>query len=348
MRRICTTLMLLVGMVLLPTVVFAQTGKIVGTVTDAATGDPLPGVNVYLDGTTQGTSTDFDGRYVIIGVRPGSYTLVASYISFATQRVEGVQVSLDLTTTINFELSEEILVGEEVVVVAEAVAVKKDLTSSESRITSETIDKLPVTELGQVLEVQAGITNRGGLHVRGGRSSEVIYMVDGVPVSDSYDGSSTVQLENDGIEELQVVSGTFNAEYGNAMSGVINIVTKEGRSDRFGGSVSMHTVPTPLPVRAERTTSAACARTTTPARASSTGMSTRTPTCLSIPGITQMHQSRLKAHSGKIVPRFSCLAAISRTTAGFTVPTYSTLMVRPATVRWSRWTIMKSSAGKRT
>jgi len=241
MRRICTTLMLLVGMVLLPTVVFAQTGKIVGTVTDAATGDPLPGVNVYLDGTTQGTSTDFDGRYVIIGARPGSYTLVASYISFATQRVEGVQVSLDLTTTINFELSEEILVGEEVVVVAEAVAVKKDLTSSESRITSETIDKLPVTELGQVLEVQAGITNRGGLHVRGGRSSEVIYMVDGVPVSDSYDGSSTVQLENDGIEELQVVSGTFNAEYGNAMSGVINIVTKEGRSDRFGGSVSMHT-----------------------------------------------------------------------------------------------------------
>ncbi len=240
MRKLCTIVLLLVGALILPMTGFAQTGKIVGTVTDASTGDPLPGVNVYLDGTTQGTSTDFDGKYVIIGVRPGSYTLVASYISFATQRVEGVQVSLDLTTTINFQLSEEILVGEEVVVVAEAVAVKKDLTSSESRVTSETIDKLPVTELGQVLEVQAGITNRGGLHVRGGRSSEVIYMVDGVPVSDSYDGSSTVQLENDGIEELQVVSGTFNAEYGNAMSGVINIVTKEGRSDRFGGSVSMH------------------------------------------------------------------------------------------------------------
>jgi len=240
MRRIRTTLMLLVAMLAMAASVHAQTGKIVGTVTDASTGDPLPGVNVYIDGTTQGTSTDLDGNFVIIGVRPGSYTLVASYISFATQRVEGVQVSLDLTTTINFEMSEEILVGEEVVVIAEAVAVKKDLTSSESRVTSETIDKLPVTELGQVLEVQAGITNRGGLHVRGGRSSEVIYMVDGVPVSDSYDGSSTVQLENDGIEELQVVSGTFNAEYGNAMSGVINIVTKEGRSDRFGGSVSMH------------------------------------------------------------------------------------------------------------
>ena len=240
MRRIRTTLMLLFAMIALASSVQAQSGKIVGTVTDAATGDPLPGVNVYLDGTTQGTSTDLDGNYVIIGVRPGTYTVVASYISFATQRVQGVQVNLDLTTTINFDLTEEILMGEEVVVIAEAVAVKKDLTSSESRVTSETIDKLPVTELGQVLEVQAGITNRGGLHVRGGRSSEVIYMVDGVPVSDSYDGSSTVQLENDGIEELQVVSGTFNAEYGNAMSGVINIVTKEGRSDRFGGSISTY------------------------------------------------------------------------------------------------------------
>lgn len=241
MRRIRTTLMLLTVMLAMASSVHAQSGKIVGTVTDAATGDPLPGVNVYLDGTTQGTSTDLDGNYVIIGVRPGTYTVVASYISFATQRVQGVQVNLDLTTTVDFNLTEEILMGEEVVVIAEAVAVKKDLTSSESRVTSETIDKLPVTELGQVLEVQAGITNRGGLHVRGGRSSEVIYMVDGVPVSDSYDGSSTVQLENDGIEELQVVSGTFNAEYGNAMSGVINIVTKEGRSDRFGGSVSVYT-----------------------------------------------------------------------------------------------------------
>ena len=240
MRTIRTTLLLLVVLLAGAVPALAQTGKIVGNVTDASTGDPLPGVNIYLDGTTQGTSSDLDGNYVIIGVRPGTYTLVASYISFATQRVEGVQVSLDLTTTINFELAEEIMVGEEVVIIAEAVAVKKDLTSSESRVTAETIEKLPVTELGQVLEVQAGVTNRGGLHVRGGRSSEVIYMVDGVPVSDSYDGSSTVQLENDGIEELQVVSGTFNAEYGNAMSGVINIVTKEGRSDRFGGSFSSY------------------------------------------------------------------------------------------------------------
>jgi len=218
----------------------AQTGKMAGTVTDSATGEPLPGVNVVIEGTTQGTATDGNGRYVIIGVRPGVYDVVASFIGFSRQRQEGVQVNVDLTTTVDFRMAEEIIEGEEIVVTAEAVAVRKDLTSSEARVTAETIDKLPVTELSQVLDVQAGVTTRDGIHIRGGRSSEVVFMVDGVPVSDSYDGSSVIQLENDGIEELQVISGTFNAEYGNAMSGVVNVVTKEGRSDRFSGSAQVY------------------------------------------------------------------------------------------------------------
>ncbi|NNE34610.1 MAG: TonB-dependent receptor, partial [Rhodothermales bacterium] len=194
-----------------------------------------------IEGTTQGASTDIDGKYTIIGVRPGVYTVIASFIGFTTQRQQRVQVSVDLTTTVNFRIAEQVLEGEEVVIVAEAISVARDLTSSESRVTAETLDRLPVTELGQVLEVQAGITNRnGGLHIRGGRSSEVVYMVDGVPVTDAYDGSAAIQLENDGIEELQVISGTFNAEYGNAMSGVINVVSKEGRGDKIGGSVKAY------------------------------------------------------------------------------------------------------------
>ncbi|MEZ4697151.1 MAG: TonB-dependent receptor [Rhodothermales bacterium] len=219
----------------------AQAGKIQGQVFDSATGETMPGVNVFIEGTTQGASTDLDGKYTIIGVRPGVYTVLASFVGFSTQRQEGVQVSIDLTTTVNFRLTEEVFQGEEVVITADAVTVAKDLTSSEARVNSATLDRLPVTELGQVLEVQAGITNRDGLHIRGGRSSEVVYMVDGVPVTDSYDGSAAIQLENDGIEELQVISGTFNAEFGNAMSGVINVVSKEGRGDRIGGSVKAYT-----------------------------------------------------------------------------------------------------------
>ena len=218
----------------------AQTGKVTGTVTDLVSGEPLPGVNVVIEGTTQGASTGIDGKFIIIGVRPGVYDVLASFIGFSRQRREGVQVNVDLTTTVDFQMAEEVVEGEEIVVTAEAVAVRKDLTSSEARVTAETIDKLPVTELSQVLDVQAGVTTRNGIHIRGGRSSEVVFMVDGVPVSDSYDGSSVIQLENDGIEELQVISGTFNAEYGNAMSGIVNVVTKEGRSDRFSGSAQVY------------------------------------------------------------------------------------------------------------
>lgn len=216
------------------------TGKLAGLVTDATTGESIPGVNVRIDGTTQGAVTDAEGRFVVIGVRPGSYVLVASFVGFATQRVEGVRVNVDLTTEVNFVLREEVIEGEELVVVAEAVRVRKDLTSSEARVTAETIERLPVQELGQILSIQAGVTERGGYHFRGGRSSEVVVMVDGVPVTDSYDGSVALQLENEGIEELQVISGTFNAEYGNAMSGVINVVTKEGRNDRIAGNVEVY------------------------------------------------------------------------------------------------------------
>ena len=216
----------------------AQTGKIAGRVVDAASGEPLPGVNVVIEGTTRGSTTGIDGEYVMIGIRPGTYTLTASFVGFATERREGIGVNLDLTTNVDFSLREEVFEGEEIVVTAEASAVRKDVTSSEARVTADKIDQLPVTELSQILDVQAGITTRdGGLHIRGGRSSEVVFMVDGVPVSDVFDGSQSVQLENDGIQELQVISGTFNAEFGNAMSGIINVVTKEGSGSKYSGSV---------------------------------------------------------------------------------------------------------------
>jgi hypothetical protein len=219
------------------------TGKIAGRVTDATTGETLPGVNVLIEGTTLGASTDFDGEYAIIGLRPGTYTLTASFVGFATTRVSDVRVSVGLTTDVDLELREEVFEGEEIVVEANAELVKNDLTSTEFRVTSEEIENLPVQEVGDILNTQAGITtSSSGLHIRGGRSSEVAYFVDGVRVTDSYDGSQSVQIENEGIEELQIIAGTYNAEYGQAMSGIINVITKdpgetfEGSFRAFSGS----------------------------------------------------------------------------------------------------------------
>lgn len=210
----------------------AQYGKLVGTVTDAQSGEPLPGVNVLIDGTSQGTATDFDGNYSIIGVRPDTYTLVFSFIGYRTARVEGVRVSIDVTTEVDVELQEEIFEGEEVVVTAERELVQKDLTATTAFVSGDEIQALPVENFDEVVELQAGVVNG---HFRGGRLGEVGYWVDGLPVTDVYDGGLALSIENDMVQEAQVVTGAFNAEYGQALSGIVNVVTKDG-SNEFEGS----------------------------------------------------------------------------------------------------------------
>ena len=124
MKRTVTTFTFLFAALLLTAVARGQTtGKISGRVTEAGTGQPLPGVNVRIDGTTQGTATDVDGEYVIIGVRPGSYTVVASYVGYTTVRQEGVRLSVDLTTKVDFEMGEEVIVGEELTLIGPSVYV---------------------------------------------------------------------------------------------------------------------------------------------------------------------------------------------------------------------------------
>jgi hypothetical protein len=216
------------------------TGKIAGVITDAQTKEPLVGAAVVIEGTRLGAATNVDGYYVILNVTPGKYTLTVSSVGFKKKTITGVAVSVDLTTTQNVEMIAEALEQEEVVVTAERPVVRKDLTSSEARVDASTIETLPVTEVQEVLSLQAGVTlGRDGIHIRGGRTSEVAYWVDGISVSDVYDGGQSVQVDNSGIQELQVISGTFNAEYGQAMSGIVNIVTKDG-DEKFRGSVSTY------------------------------------------------------------------------------------------------------------
>ncbi len=215
-------------------------GKITGRITDAVTGEGFPAATVRLEGTSQGAAADIDGYYTILNVRPGTYTVVASMVGFKTIRVEGVLVESDRTTTLDFELEEEIVEGEEVVVQARRDLIETDRTTSASYINAEEIQSLPVQEVSDLLQLQAGVAYDAGgrLHLRGGRAGEVAYLVDGIPVSDQFRGGSKVEIENTWIQELQVISGTFNAEYGQAQSGVINVVTRAGGLTSYSGSVS--------------------------------------------------------------------------------------------------------------
>ncbi|MEK7819038.1 MAG: TonB-dependent receptor [Bacteroidota bacterium] len=216
------------------------TGKITGKITDSKTGEGLIGVNVLIAGTTLGASSDIDGYYVILNIPPGKYNLLFSSLGYNKKTVSNVAVSIDLTTKIEISLDPAIFeLDKEVVIVAERPIIKKDLTSVESHIESGAIKSLPVQEVSQIIAIQAGVTvdRGGGIHIRGGRSSEVAYWVDGVSVSDSYDGSQAIQIDKNSIQELQVISGTFNAEYGQAMSGIVNSVTKDGGENLSGSMI---------------------------------------------------------------------------------------------------------------
>ena len=205
------------------------TGKISGRLIDMATGDPLPGANVVIEGTTLGAATGTDGFYSILNTPPGVYTLKAMMMGYNDARMENVRVHIDLTTKIDFEMSSTVLEsGETVTVVAERPLVQRDMTYSLSSVSADEIEALPVQSIDDVMELQAGIVESGGLHIRGGRTGEVAFWVDGVATTDVFSGGRGVRVENSAVQELQVVSGTYNAEYGQAMSGVINIITKEG------------------------------------------------------------------------------------------------------------------------
>ncbi len=214
------------------------TGKIAGRVTDKITGEGLPGANVVLVGTGSGAATDADGYFSIINVPPGSYDISISSIGYAKFMIKDIKVNVDRTTTENPRLTLVAIEGETVTIMAERPVMERDLTSTASYTNAETIQDLPVTNMTEIIQLQAGVvTGAGGeMHFRGGREREVSYMIDGVPVNNAYSqsGGNTVAVENSIIEELQVISGTFNAEYGSAQSGIVNIITKAPEKQLHG------------------------------------------------------------------------------------------------------------------
>lgn len=236
LRLIFTSLLLLFLIVLPDSGFSGTTGKITGRVIDAGTGEPLFGCNVIIEGTYLGAATNANGDFFILNVPPGVYRVKAGMIGYQVVVYENVQISADLTTIQDFELKTEIIKGEEVVVTAIRKMIVKDMTATSSHVHAEELENLPITEVSEVLQMQAGYVD-GTL--RGGRRGEVAYLIDGIPVTDSYDRSSVIDVNKNMVQELQVISGAFNAEYGKVMSGIVNITTKQG-SNKFGGSIETY------------------------------------------------------------------------------------------------------------
>jgi outer membrane receptor protein involved in Fe transport len=210
--------------------VLASTGKIAGKVTDARSKEPLLGVNVVVTGTTYGAMTDLQGDYVIPNVPLGSYSLRASMLGYQSVTVTDIRVRTDVTTEVNVQLEETVLdIGKEVVIIAERPLVEKDNTSTRTIIQSDEILSRPTKELSGVMITLPSINlENGQMRIRGGGLNEVAFLIDGARARNPLDQSSYTSVNLGSIQEMEVITGSFNAEYGEARSGIVNIVTKEG------------------------------------------------------------------------------------------------------------------------
>ena len=158
----------------------AAAGKIAGTVTDAGTGAALAKANVFVVETESATSTDSEGRFFLLNVAPGIYTLRVTYVGYRPVLMEEVRVSADLTTDLEFRLGGEAIEVEEVVIKAERPIIDKNATNAVRIVEAEDIEILPGRGLGSVINLQPGVViDEGALHIRGSRSDEVGYFVDG-------------------------------------------------------------------------------------------------------------------------------------------------------------------------
>ncbi len=146
----------------------AQVGKITGVVTDAQTGEALSGVQVYLEGTGRGALTGENGRYFLVNVPVGTYTVVAEFLGYATYRIENVFLRIDQTRTIDFQLTPQAIAVEEIRVEAERVPlIDVTSTGSANTVTAEQITALPVNSIEEALALQQGF-----LKVRRSRSRQ--------------------------------------------------------------------------------------------------------------------------------------------------------------------------------
>ncbi len=224
----------LLSLVVLPVIIFAQTsGKLSGVV-NSATGAPLAGANVVLEGTSMGAATDEDGQYFILDVPVGTYSVRADYIGYKTHTVNNIRVSVGLTTGLNFSLQVAAVAGEEVTVTAERPLINLNATNTTAIIDKQTVQALPMRDITDAVDLQAGVVDG---HVRGARTGDNAYYVDGVLLRDTWTGTNlTNGLSQRSVGEISVQQGGLTAEYGNANGGVMLVTTETGGSKWTGSA----------------------------------------------------------------------------------------------------------------
>jgi len=232
---------LVLAIALVPPLWSGTTGKISGTITEKATAEPLPGANVVVVGTSLGTGADLSGHYTILEVPPGTYRVQVSFVGYRTVVVQDVRVHIDQTTRVDVTLESEAIQVGEVVVEAQRRPVKPDVATSVVDVSGQDMTALPVTsDIRDVMGMQAGINNN---QIRGLGLDQALFMVDGVTMRDPRNNQALTKVAQSTVLEISIERGGFNAEYGQVQSGIVNVVTNEGKPKGYSGSISVRMTP---------------------------------------------------------------------------------------------------------
>lgn len=240
MKKLSTNLLATLVFLLLSASMFAQTGvgKMSGKVLDADTKEPLIGANIILLNTNLGAATDIDGNYFILNITPGTYEVKVSYVGYAPKTIQEVRIVANITYELDVELSTDFTLPDIVVVDKKFFEAKS--TNTVKVIDSEQISRLPVRGVQGLASLQSGVVTQEGsggqdgnasINVRGGRGSEVLYIVDGVPQNNLYNRGTVAQVSNVAIDQISFQVGGYEAKYGQAQSGIVNVTTKSGQPD---------------------------------------------------------------------------------------------------------------------
>lgn len=232
-------LLLTIGIILTTNLlVFSQSGTLKGTIKDKQTGEPIPFANIVVElGGTQvgGTSSDFDGNYIIKPIQPGKYYLKATFVCYKTQLVQCILISSDKITFYDLKMVSTSEMLEEVEVIDYKVPlISKDQTQTGATVTSEEIEKMLNRSANGVAATVGGVFSRDGErgNIRGARANGTVMYIDGIRVQGS------ASLHPSAIEQVSVIMGGLPAQYGDATGGVINVTTK-GPSRIFGAGVEL-------------------------------------------------------------------------------------------------------------
>ena len=227
-------------LMLASSILIAQTaGKISGVVNDAQTGEPLIGANVLIVGTSIGTSTDVEGTYFIINVPAGKYDVQVSMIGYEKVMQRDIIVNSGRTTNVDFKVKSSAIEQEVVIIEHERPDVEREKTSTSEIIRGDDVQQIAgMRDVGDVIGLAADVTDG---HFRGGRDGEELYTLQGMGIVNPYDNSTGLLPIMSAVEEVEVITSGFGAQYGNAQSGVVNITMKEGKSDKWRSHAEVNT-----------------------------------------------------------------------------------------------------------